>query len=63
TWMMVGMVAGVMLYYRIAAWVGTSGGVPEMLGGMIGGMVWGMVVSVMLYRAFLGLVPLRTSQK
>lgn len=62
-WMMAGMVAGVMLYYRLAAWLGTSGGVPEMLGGMIGGMVWGMVVSVTLYRAFLGLLPLRANRK
>ena len=54
-WMMVGMVAGVMVYYRIAAWVGTIGGVPEMLGGMIGGMVWGMVVSVAIYRTYSGL--------
>ena len=50
-WMMAGMVAGVMLYYRLAGWLG-SGGVPAMLGGMIGGMVWGMVVSVTLYRAY-----------
>jgi hypothetical protein len=54
-WMMVGMVAGVMVYYRIAAWVGAMGGVPEMLGGMIGGMVWGMVVSVSIYRVWIGL--------
>ena len=51
-WMIVGMVAGVVLYYRLAAWLG-SGGVPAMLGGMIGGMVWGMVVSVSIYRAFI----------
>jgi len=49
------MVAGVMVYYRIAAWVGAMGGVPEMLGGMIGGMVWGMVVSVSIYRVWIGL--------
>ena len=49
------MVAGVMVYYRIAAYIGTVGGVPEMLGGMIGGMVWGMVVSVSIYRAWIGL--------
>jgi hypothetical protein len=54
-WMMVGMIAGVMVYYRIAAWIGTIGGVPQMLGGMIGGMVWGMVVSVSIYRAWFGL--------
>ena len=54
-WMMVGMVAGVMVYYRIASWIGSVGGVPEMLGGMIGGMVWGMVVSVSIYRVFIAL--------
>lgn len=53
-WMMIGMVAGVIFYYRLAAWFG-SAGVPAMLGGMIGGMVWGMVVSVSIYRAFIGL--------
>ena len=53
-WMMVGMVAGVILYYRLAAWLG-SAGVPAMLGGMIGGMVWGMVVSVSIYRVIIGL--------
>jgi hypothetical protein len=53
-WMMVGMVAGVILYYRLAAWFG-SAGVPAMLGGMIGGMVWGMVVSVSIYRVIIGL--------
>jgi len=53
-WMMIGMVAGVILYYRLAAWVG-SAGVPAMLGGMIGGMVWGMVVSVSIYRVWIGL--------
>jgi hypothetical protein len=53
-WMMVGMVAGVVLYYRLAAWLG-SAGVPAMLGGMIGGMVWGMVVSVTIYRVYIGL--------
>ena len=53
-WMMVGMVAGVILYYRLAAWLG-SAGVPAMLGGMIGGMVWGMVVSVSIYRVVIGL--------
>lgn len=53
-WMMVGMVAGVILYYRLAAWLG-SAGVPAMLGGMIGGMVWGMVVSVSIYRMIIGL--------
>jgi len=53
-WMMVGMVAGVILYYRLAAWLG-SAGVPAMLGGMIGGMVWGMVVSVSIYRKIIGL--------
>ena len=56
-WMIAGMVAGVMLYYRLAAWFG-SGGVPAMLGGMIGGMVWGMVVSVAIYRLIVGLHPL-----
>ena len=50
-WMIVGMVAGVVLYYRLAAWLGGAG-VPAMLGGMIGGMVWGMVVSVALYRTY-----------
>ncbi|MGA7983830.1 MAG: hypothetical protein WCA01_01490, partial [Burkholderiales bacterium] len=54
-WMMLGMVAGVMAYYRVAAWIGIVGGVPEMLGGMIGGMVWGMVVSVTIYRVTIGL--------
>jgi hypothetical protein len=53
-WMVVGMVAGVVLYYRLAAWFGAAG-VPAMLGGMIGGMVWGMVVSVSIYRAYIGL--------
>ncbi len=53
-WMIAGMVAGVMLYYRLAAWLG-SGGVPAMLGGMIGGMVWGMVVSVAIYRVIIGM--------
>ena len=57
-WMMIGMVAGVMLYYRLAAWFG-SAGVPAMLGGMIGGMVWGMVVSVSIYRVYIGLRPQR----
>lgn len=57
-WMMIGMVAGVILYYRLAAWFG-SAGVPAMLGGMIGGMVWGMVVSVTLYRVALGLLDAR----
>jgi hypothetical protein len=57
-WMIVGMVAGVVLYYRLAAWFG-SAGVPAMLGGMIGGMVWGMVVSVSLYRLALGLLDAR----
>jgi hypothetical protein len=52
-WMIVGMVAGVVLYYRLAAWFGGIG-VSAMLGGMIGGMVWGMVVSVSIYRVFLG---------
>jgi hypothetical protein len=55
-WMMVGMVAGVMMYYRLAAWLG-SAGVPAMLGGMMGGMVWGMVVSVALYRLYMTLWP------
>jgi hypothetical protein len=53
-WMIAGMVVGVVLYYRLAAWFG-SAGVPAMLGGMIGGMVWGMVVSVTIYRVFIGL--------
>jgi hypothetical protein len=53
-WMMVGMVAGVVLYYHLAAAFG-SAGVPAMLGGMIGGMVWGMVVSVTIYRAYVAL--------
>jgi hypothetical protein len=57
-WMMAGMVAGVILYYRLAAWFG-SAGVPAMLGGMIGGMVWGMVVSVSIYRVALGLIDAR----
>ena len=57
-WMMLGMVAGVILYYRLAGWFG-SAGVPAMLGGMIGGMVWGMVVSVTLYRVALGLLDAR----
>jgi hypothetical protein len=48
------MAAGVVVYYRLAAWLG-SAGVPAMLGGMIGGMVWGMVVSVTTYRAYIGL--------
>jgi hypothetical protein len=52
-WMIVGMVAGVVLYYRLAVWFGTAG-VPAMLGGMIGGMVWGMVVSVSIYRVYIG---------
>ena len=56
-WMIAGMIAGVMLYYRLAAWFG-SGGVPAMLGGMIGGMVWGMVVSVAIYRVIIGIRPL-----
>jgi len=51
-WMIVGMAAGVVLYYRLAAWFG-SAGVPAMLGGMIGGMVWGMVVSVTIYRVLI----------
>ena len=55
--MIAGMIAGVMLYYRLAAWFG-SGGVPAMLGGMIGGMVWGMVVSVAIYRVIIGIRPL-----
>ena len=54
-WMMVGMVVGVMVYYRIAAWIGSVGSVTEMLGGMIGGMVWGMVVSVSIYRGYVSL--------
>lgn len=53
-WMIAGMVAGVILYYQLAAWFG-SAGVPAMLGGMIGGMVWGMVVSVSIYRAWIAL--------
>lgn len=53
-WMIVGMIAGVLLYYRLAAWFGGLG-VSAMLGGMIGGMVWGMVVSVSIYRVFIGL--------
>ena len=53
-WMIVGMVAGVVLYYQLAAWLGAAG-VPAMLGGMIGGMVWGMVVSVSIYRVYIGL--------
>jgi hypothetical protein len=57
-WMMIGMVAGVILYYRLAAWFG-SAGVPAMLGGMIGGMVWGMVVSVTIYRIALGALDAR----
>jgi len=57
-WMMAGMVAGVILYYRLAAWLG-SAGVPAMLGGMIGGMVWGMVASVTLYRLAIGLREVR----
>ena len=61
-WMIAGMVFGVMLYYRIAAWIGSSGGVPEMLGGMIGGMVWGMVVSVTIYRVALGLLDRRAAR-
>jgi hypothetical protein len=52
-WMIAGMVAGVVLYYQLAAWLG-SAGVPAMLGGMIGGMVWGMVVSVTIYRVYVG---------
>jgi hypothetical protein len=59
-WMIVGMVVGVVLYYRLAAWVGPIG-VSAMLGGMIGGMVWGMVVSVSIYRVFLGLRDARAS--
>ena len=58
-WMIVGMVAGVMLYYRLAAWIGSMG-VSAMLGGMIGGMVWGMVVSVTIYRVFIGLWEMRS---
>jgi len=50
-WMIAGMVAGVVLYYQLAAWLGGAG-VAAMLGGMIGGMVWGMVASVTLYRAY-----------
>lgn len=50
-WMIAGMIAGVVLYYQVAAWVGGVG-VAAMLGGMIGGMVWGMVASVTLYRAY-----------
>jgi hypothetical protein len=61
-WMIVGMVAGVVLYYRLAAWFGTAG-VPAMLGGMIGGMVWGMVVSVSIYRAFINLWATGTADK
>ncbi len=57
-WMMIGMVAGVILYYRLAAWFGAAG-VPAMLGGMIGGMVWGMVVSVTIYRIALGVLDAR----
>jgi len=57
-WMMIGMVAGVILYYRLAAWFG-SAGVPAMLGGMVGGMVWGMVVSVTIYRIALGVLDAR----
>jgi hypothetical protein len=53
-WMIGGMVAGVLAYYRLAAWFG-SAGVPAMLGGMIGGMVWGMVVSVTIYRIWVAL--------
>jgi hypothetical protein len=53
-WMIVGMFAGVVLYYRLAAWFGGAG-VPAMLGGMIGGMVWGMVLSVSIYRVALRL--------
>ena len=53
-WMIAGMAAGVVLYYQLAAWIG-SAGVPAMLGGMIGGMVWGMVVSVSIYRVFISL--------
>ena len=51
-WMAAGMVAGVLFYYRLAAWFGGAG-VTAMFGGMIGGMVWGMVVSISLYRLFL----------
>jgi hypothetical protein len=58
-WMIVGMVAGVVLYYRLAAWFGGIG-VSAMLGGMIGGMVWGMVVSVSIYRVFLGVRDIRS---
>lgn len=58
-WMIVGMVAGVVLYYRLAAWFGSMG-VSAMLGGMIGGMVWGMVVSVSIYRIFIGLRDARS---
>jgi len=50
-WMIAGMVAGVVLYYQLAAWFGTAG-VAAMLGGMIGGMVWGMVASVSIYRLY-----------
>jgi hypothetical protein len=53
-WMLAGMVAGVVAYYRVAAWLGPTG-VPAMLGGMIGGMVWGMVISVTIYRVYIGL--------
>jgi hypothetical protein len=60
-WMIVGMVAGVVLYYQLAVWLG-SAGVPAMLGGMIGGMVWGMVVSVSIYRVYIGLRS-RTSEQ
>ena len=60
-WMILGMVAGVMLYYRIALLMGQAGGVTFMLGGMIAGMVWGMVVSVALYRFYSGLTSRRTS--
>jgi hypothetical protein len=45
------MVAGVVLYYQLAAWLGGVG-VAAMLGGMIGGLVWGMVASVTIYRAY-----------
>jgi len=53
-WMLAGMSAGVLLYYRLAPLLGGSGA-SAMLGGMIGGMIWGMVVSVALYRLYCGL--------
>ncbi len=61
-WMIVGMVAGVVMYYRLAAWLGAAG-VPAMLGGMIGGMVWGMVVSVAIYRVFIGMRRMGAQQE